>query len=261
MPREDKDITDALLTIIKEDGIDVLLETEASDISFSDNNLTLKVKLKDGTTQTLTGSHLLSAAGRVPNSDSLNLSAAGVSTYGSKGYIACNESLETNVPGIYALGDVKGGPAFTHISYDDFRILQSNLITNANNPSAPKLTTKNRIVPYCAYTDPQLGHVGLHEDEARKMYPNKKIKIAKMPMTYVARALETDETRGLMKAVVDGDSGEILGFSCLGIEGGEVMSIMQMAMMGGVKYQTLRDAVWAHPALAESLNNIWGSLE
>lgn len=260
MPREDKDITDALLSIIREDGIEVILEAEVERVSFDNNGILTNIKLKDGITQTFPCSHLLYAAGRIPNSDSLNLSAAGISTNG-KGYITANERLETNVPGVYALGDVKGGPAFTHISYDDFRILQANLITNANNPSAPPLTTKNRIVPYCAYTDPQLAHVGLQEDEARKLYPNKNIKIAKMPMNYVARALETDESRGLMKAVVDGDSGEILGFSCLGLEGGEVMSMVQMAMMGGVKYQTLANAVWAHPALAEGLNNIWGFLE
>jgi pyruvate/2-oxoglutarate dehydrogenase complex dihydrolipoamide dehydrogenase (E3) component len=263
MPREDKDIVASLTDILKEDGITIHLNTTAESIAASTANaieITIKNK-ESGETQRVTGSHILFAAGRVPNIEALNLAAAGVATSGRAGHIQSNEQLETNVPGIYVLGDVKGGPAFTHISYDDFRILQANLITNTSNPSAAKLTTANRIVPYVAYTDPQLGHVGLHEDEARKMYPNKTIKIAKMPMTYVARALETDETRGLMKAVVDGDSGKILGFSCLGIEGGEIMSIVQMAMMGGVGYETLQNAVWAHPSLAESLNNIWGFLE
>jgi len=186
----------------------------------------------------------------------LNLEIAGVKT-DSKGYVVANEKLETTAPGIYALGDVKGPPAFTHISYDDFRIIQGNII----NKVTPPLTTTNRIVPYVVYTDPQLGHVGLHEHEARAKFPDRNIKTAKMPMAYVARALETDETRGMMKAVVDGGSGEILGFTCLGIEGGEVMAIVQTAIMGKVGYQTLQNAVWAHPSLAESLNNVWGFLE
>jgi len=262
MPREDKDITASLLEIIKEDGITVHLNTTAEKISFSSPSIELAIKSTDGSTSsTVKGTHILFAAGRVPNVESLNISAAGIQTQGKKGYIACNERLETNVPGIYVLGDVKGPPAFTHISYDDFRILQANLITHASDTSKAPLTITNRIVPYVAYTDPQLGHVGMHEDEARKAYPNDTIKTAKMPMTYVARALETEETRGLMKAVVHGESGRILGFTCLGVEGGEVMSIVQMAMMGGVGWEKLRDAVWAHPALAESLNNIWGFLE
>ncbi|PVG03823.1 FAD/NAD(P)-binding domain-containing protein [Serendipita vermifera] len=261
MPREDKDIVAALTDILKEDGIMIHLNTSAESIAASTTNgLELTIKHKSGGTERVTGSHILFAAGRVPNVEALNLAAAGVAT-SDKGNIQSNEQLETNVPGIYVLGDVKGGPAFTHISYDDFRILQANLLTNSSDPSKAKLTTANRIVPYVAYTDPQMGHVGLKEDEARKLYPNKTIKTAKMPMTYVARALETDETRGLMKAVVDADSGKILGFTCLGIEGGEIMSVVQMAMMGGVGYETLANAVWAHPSLAESLNNLWGFLE
>lgn len=261
MPREDKDITASLLEIMREDGITVNLNTIAEKISFSSSFIELAIKSTDGSTTTVKGTHILFAAGRVPNVESLNISAAGIQTQGKKGYIACNGRLETNVPGIYVLGDVKGPPAFTHISYDDFRILQANLITHASDTSKAPLTIANRIVPYVAYTDPQLGHVGMHEDEARRTYPNDTIKTAKMPMTYVSRALETDETRGMMKAVVHAESGKILGFTCLGVEGGEVMSIVQMAMMGGVGWEKLRDAVWAHPALAESLNNIWGFLE
>jgi pyruvate/2-oxoglutarate dehydrogenase complex dihydrolipoamide dehydrogenase (E3) component len=163
------------------------------------------------------------------------------------------------VPGVYALGDCHGGPAFTHVSYDDFRIIRTNLIDKNAQPT----TTAQREgqVPYVVYTDPQLGHVGLHEAEAREKFPDKKIQTATMPMSYVARAVETAETRGLMKAVVDGESGAILGFTCLGIEGGEVMSLVQVAMMGGLPYWKLRDAVFAHPTLAESLNNLWGYLK
>jgi pyruvate/2-oxoglutarate dehydrogenase complex dihydrolipoamide dehydrogenase (E3) component len=174
-----------------------------------------------------------------------------------KGYIVVNEKLETTAPGVFALGDVKGPPAFTHISYDDFRIIRANHLTHP--PHTSPATTTNRIVPYVVYTDPQLGHVGLHEAEARAL--GLKIKVASMPMSYVARALETDETRGMMKGIVDAETGKILGFTCLGIEGGEVMSLVQMAIMGGLGYEVLRDAVWAHPALAESLNNLWGFLK
>jgi len=262
MPREDKEVADCLLDILKEDGIHISLNTTVESIAYDPStSVTLSMHSSDGKKTQVRGSHLLYAAGRVPNVEALNLDAAGIALQSNKKYIVCNEKLETNVPGIYVLGDVKGPPAFTHISYDDFRILRANLLTNAQDTSKPPLTTIDRLVPYVAYTDPQLAHVGLHEDEARKRFPGKTIKTAKMPMTYVARALETDETRGMMKAVVDADSGRILGFTCLGVEGGEVMSIVQMAMMGGVSYEVLSNAVWAHPALAESLNNIWGFLE
>jgi pyruvate/2-oxoglutarate dehydrogenase complex dihydrolipoamide dehydrogenase (E3) component len=180
-------------------------------------------------------------------------------------------NLSTAVPGIWSLGDVNSGPSFTHVSYDDFRIVRDNLGLLPNPSSSPldkptprTVEDREKILPYVVYTDPQLGHVGLHAHDIPASSPlrtEKRLKVAKMPMSWVARALETDETRGMMKAVVDGESGEILGFTCLGIEGGEVMSVVQTAMIGGVKWWKLREAIWAHPALAESLNNLWGSLE
>ena len=258
LPREDKEVADTLMEILKEDGIAIYLGANPRTISTSsDGLLKLRVLTTDGE-KAINGTHVLFAAGRTPNTEALNLPAAGVIT-NARGHINSNEFLETSTPNIYALGDVKGPPAFTHISYDDFRIIRANVL----NPSSTsnKLSIKDRLVPYVVYTDPQLGHIGLHEHEARAKYPERKIKTAKMPMSYVARALETDETRGMMKAVVDDESGQILGFTCLGIEGGELMSIVQAAMMGGLSYEKLRDAVWAHPALAESLNNIWGFLE
>ena len=198
------------------------------------------------------------ATGRVPNTDTLNLSAAGVET-DSRGHIKVNPKLQTNVPHIYALGDVHGGPAFTHTSYDDFRVIRSTFISPLQS-STPHTTT-DRQVPYVMYIDPQMGHIGLHENEARKAHPGALIQTASMPMAYVARALETNETRGLMKAVVDGDTEQILGFTCLGMEGGEIMSIVQTAMMGKLSYKVLQDAIYAHPSLAESLNNLWGFLK
>ncbi len=147
------------------------------------------------------------------------------------------------------MGDIKGGPAFTHISYDDFRILRTNLIEGGS------ATTDGRLVPYTLFIDPQLGRIGLTESEARAQ--NKNIRIARMPMSSVARALEVDETRGFMKAVVDADSNQVLGAAVLGLEGGEIMSMLEIAMMGKLPYTVLREAVFAHPTLAESLNNLF----
>jgi pyruvate/2-oxoglutarate dehydrogenase complex dihydrolipoamide dehydrogenase (E3) component len=202
--------------------------------------------------RTLTGSHLLVAAGRAPNTDALNLDIAGVRV-DNGGTVKVSERLETNVPGIYAVGDVKGGPAFTHISYDDFRILRTNLLDGGN------ATTTGRLVPYTVFIDPQLGRIGLSEQEAREK--GRIIRVAKMPMSYVARALEVDEPRGFMKAVVDADTREILGGAILGLEGGELMAILEVAMLERLPYTVLRDAVFAHPTLAESLNNLFATLD
>jgi pyruvate/2-oxoglutarate dehydrogenase complex dihydrolipoamide dehydrogenase (E3) component len=258
LPREDAEVAKTMLEILREDGINVHLRTQAQKIQPMTVGFPGFILTADEGDREIeiSGSHLLLAAGRVPNTDDLNLDAAGVKT-NRKGYISTNEQLETTAPNIWALGDVKGPPAFTHISYDDFRILKANLIEKTAQP----LTITNRVVPYVVYTDPQLGHVGFHEEEVRAKFPGRKIQTAQMPMSYVARALETDETRGMMKAIVDAETKQILGFTCLGLEGGEVMSIVQMAMMGGVEWTKLRDAVWAHPSLAESLNNLWGFLK
>ncbi|RDW73633.1 hypothetical protein BP5796_07075 [Coleophoma crateriformis] len=266
LPREDKEIADALLEILKEDGVSVILEGTTTRVSSkSPDSCTLTVEnsnTEHSPELEIEASHMLFAAGRIPNTESLNLSAAGIKT-NAKGYIITNEYLETSNPGVWALGDVKGPPAFTHISYDDFRIVQRNLLEHKNpgSKSLKKASIKTRQLPYVVYTDPQLGHIGLHEAEARKAYPDATIKTATMPMSYVARALETDESRGMMKAVVDGNTGMILGFTCLGIEGGEVMAVVQTAMLGNLRYEVLQEAIWAHPSLAESLNNLWGFLK
>jgi pyruvate/2-oxoglutarate dehydrogenase complex dihydrolipoamide dehydrogenase (E3) component len=260
--KEDPDIAEAVKSILIEDGLEILLNTKPVSMSKSDSGtISLEVSTGD-TTKTLTASHVLAATGRNPNTDSLDISVAGVSTYGP-GLIKTNEQLETNVSGIYALGDIKGGPQFTHISYDDFRIIRHNLLTN---PSRVPLGINDRLVPYTVFMDPQLGRIGLTETEARTKHDPtgsdpKNIKVAKMPMAWVARALEVDESRGMMKAVLDEDTKKILGFACLGIEGGEVMSMVQIAMMGGVGYDKLADAIFAHPCLSESLNNLWANLE
>jgi pyruvate/2-oxoglutarate dehydrogenase complex dihydrolipoamide dehydrogenase (E3) component len=252
LSREDADVAEAVAEILREDGVEVLLETQAQRAEQTeDGKIRLTIRTPEGES-TLEGSHLLVAAGRPPNTDRLNLEAAGVET-DKHGFIKVNERLETNVPGIWALGDVKGGPAFTHISYDDFRIVRTNLLEGGN------ATIDDRPVPYTVFIDPQLGRVGLREQEAREQGFN--IRVAKMPMSYVARALEVDEPRGMMKAVVDADTHQILGCAVLGIEGGEVMAMIQIAMMGEMPYTVLRDAIFAHPTLAESLNNLFATID
>lgn len=252
LAREDQDVAEEVATILREDGIEVLLQSDALGAAQTDaGQIQLRVRTPEGE-RTLSGSHLLVAAGRAPNTDQLNPSAAGIAT-DKRGHIVVNERLETSAPGIYALGDVKGGPAFTHISYDDFRIIRTNLLEGGD------ATTRERLVPYTVFIDPQLGRVGLGEQEARAQ--GYTIRVAKIPMSYVARALEVDETRGFMKAIVDADTDRILGAAVLGLEGGEIAAVLQVAMLGKLPYTALRDGVFAHPTLAESLNNLFTALE
>jgi pyruvate/2-oxoglutarate dehydrogenase complex dihydrolipoamide dehydrogenase (E3) component len=261
LPREDPEIADCVLEILREDGIEVLLSTAAvSAASEPAAPIALTVKARDGATRTLRGSHLLLAAGRTPNTDMLNLSAAGVEV-DSRGHTVVSPTLETSAPGVYAMGDVHGGPAFTHVSYDDFRIIRDNLITSAaaEGQGTPHTTqARAPTIPYVCYTDPQVAHVGLHVAEVP---PGRRVMVASMPLSWVARALETAETRGMLKAVVDGDTGLILGFSAVGPEAGEMMAVVQMAMVGGVGWKTLREMVFAHPSWAEGFNNLWSGLK
>jgi pyruvate/2-oxoglutarate dehydrogenase complex dihydrolipoamide dehydrogenase (E3) component len=244
---EDSDVVVEILNILQKDGIEVFLNARVKRVVREGPQIKLAVAIAEEE-RTFTGSHVLTATGRVPNSDTLNVSAAGIAT-DARGFLQVNAKLETNVAGIYALGDIKGGPAFTHISYDDFRIIRTNLLENGS------ASTEGRLVPYTVFIDPQLGRVGLTETEARAR--DLKIRVAKMPMSYVARALEVDETRGFLKAIVDAGSGQILGAAVLGLEGGEVMSMLQLAMMGKLPFTTLRDGVFSHPSLSESLNNLF----
>lgn len=247
LDHEDADIAEEVQKILIEDGIEILLEAETKGAHGSAGAVELTVKA-GGKEQVVKGSQLLIAAGRKPNTDALNLSATGVEL-DPHGYIKVNDYLETNVPGIYSLGDVKGGPAFTHISYDDYRIVAANLLNGESR------STRDRILPYTVFIDPQLGRIGLSESDARKQ--GKKIRVAKMPMTSVARAIETAETRGFMKIIVDPNTELILGAAVLGIEGGEIATVVQMAMQGGLKYTVLRDGIFSHPTLSEGLNNVF----
>jgi pyruvate/2-oxoglutarate dehydrogenase complex dihydrolipoamide dehydrogenase (E3) component len=252
LAREDADVASAVAEIVREDGVDVLLDSHAVRVSTGgDAPLRLVVRTPDGE-RALEGTHLLAAAGRTPNTEQLGLAAAGVPT-DRNGFVVVDERLETSVEGIFALGDVKGGPQFTHISYDDYRVVKTNLLGRGG------ATTRARLVPYTVFIDPQLGRVGLGEEEARAL--GRDVQVARMPMSYVARAIEVDETRGFMKAVVDASTGEILGCAVLGIEGGELMSMLEIAMMGKLPFTALRDGIFAHPTLAEAFNNLFASFE
>ncbi len=247
LSREDPDVAEEVRKILEEDGIEILLESEAVSVQNTSDGIGLRVRGPAGE-RTITGSHLLIAVGRVPNSDRLNLAAAGVKL-DAHGFISVNDRLETNVAGIYALGDIKGGPAFTHISYDDYRIVRNNLLRGGQS------TTRDRLVPYTVYIDPQLGRIGLTEQETRAQ--GRAIHVAKIPMTWVDRALETAEPRGFIKAIVDVESKQILGAAVLAVEGGEIMSMLEIAMMGKLPYTALEDGIFAHPAYSEGLNTLF----
>ncbi|HEY4198686.1 MAG TPA: mercuric reductase [Mucilaginibacter sp.] len=246
--REDEDVSAELTHILEEEKIRILTGSQAIKFKKTGKgNISVTVKTGEKEHQ-IKCSHVLVAVGRAPNTDTLGLEKTGVKM-DEHGFIKVNDKLETNVRGIYALGDVKGGPAFTHISYNDYTIVYRNLVEGKN------LNIKNRPVPYCMFTDPQLGRIGLSETEAKKQGLN--IKVAKLPMAHVARAVETGDTRGFMKAVVDAKTKKILGATVLGPEGGEIMTVLQMAMEGGITYDRIRYCVFAHPLYSESLNNLF----
>ena len=249
LTNEDSDVADEVANILREDGVEILLEANTESAAATGKGVRLTVTM-NGSSRELQGTHLLIATGRSPNTEKLNLPAAGVAT-DERGFIRVNDKLETSTKGVYAVGDVNGGPAFTHVSYDDFRVLQTNLLEGGNRSVA------GRLFPYCVFIDPQLGRIGLSEYDARKQ--GRKVRVARLPMSSVARALETGRSRGFMKALVDPQTEEILGAAILGEDGGEIMSMIQIAMMGKLKYTALQSAIFAHPLFAESLNNLFSN--
>jgi pyruvate/2-oxoglutarate dehydrogenase complex dihydrolipoamide dehydrogenase (E3) component len=238
---EDPEVAAELQRVLEEEGLTFLLNARATRVEQERDTVVISVDRASGPT-VVSGSHLLIAIGRRANTDGLGLEKAGIETDPS-GFIKVNDRLETNVPGIWALGDVNGGPAFTHISYNDFQIVDANLT------QGKKLTTANRLIPYSVFTDPQLGGVGMTEKEARaKGY---KLKIGKIPMSYVARAIERDETAGLMKIIVDAANDKILGATVLATDGGELIHVLYTLMLANLPYTLLKGAVYIHPTLAE----------
>lgn len=251
MGKEDADVHEEVTKILEDEGLEILTHAVIENISKKSGKLTVNVKAK-GKDKRITATHILIAAGRAPQTETLQLDLAGVKT-DEKGYVIVNDKLETNVKGIYALGDVKGGPAFTHIAYNDYTIVYRNLIEK------DKLSIMGRPVPYCMFTDPQLARVGLSEKEAEEKGLD--YLVAKIPMEQVARGIETGETLGFMKAILDRKTKEILGVCILASEGGEIMSVLQMAMAGGITYDKIRYFVFAHPTYSESLNNLFMKVE
>lgn len=241
LPREDPEVAAELQRALEAEGVAFLLEARTQRARREGGAVQLEVSTP-GPSQTVTGTDLLVAAGRRPNTDDLGLEQAGVET-DPEGHIRVNDRLETSVPGIWALGDVKGGPAFTHISYNDFQIVYGNLVEGRN------LSTEGRVIPYCVFTDPQLGGVGWTEKEARQR--GRRLKIGSIPLARVARAIERGETAGLMKIVVDAADDRILGASILSPEGGELVQILGALMLAGAPSTLLKGAVYIHPTFAE----------
>ncbi len=243
VPREDSEVATELQKALEAEGIRFLLNARTARAQKTGKSIVLTVE-QSGGTSTVSGSHLLVATGRRPNTEDLALDKAGIAT-NKDGSIKVNDRLETSVPGIWALGDVKGGPAFTHISYNDFQIIYANLIEGKSR------TIDKRIVPYCVFTEPQLGGVGLTEKEARSA--GYRLKIGKAPMSVVARAYERDETAGLMKIVVDASNDRILGATILSGDGGETVQMLYTLMLADLPYTLLKGAVYIHPTWAEGL--------
>jgi pyruvate/2-oxoglutarate dehydrogenase complex dihydrolipoamide dehydrogenase (E3) component len=251
MSREDEDVSAEIRKIMEASGITVHTNATVKKVEQAGNDV-IRLELNaNGQSHAITGSHLLVATGRQPQTKALQLDKAGVSV-NEKGFINVNDKLETGVPGIYAFGDVKGGPGFTHIAYNDHLILLKNLVDKKD------VSIKDRPIPYCMFTDPQMARIGLTEKEAREKGLN--IKVACLSMTKVARAIETGHTQGFMKAIVDAATDKILGAAIIGEEGGEVMSVLQMAMLGGFTASQLREMIFAHPLYTESLNNLFATI-
>ncbi|MEH2283525.1 MAG: mercuric reductase [Nostoc sp.] len=250
LSQQDPDIAIAVQTLLEQDGIEFLLKAKVLRVDSTGNETILQIQIA-GHEITLQGSHLLVAVGRAPNTESLNLAAAGVAT-DTRGFIQVNDRLETNVPGIWALGDINGGPQYTHISLDDYRIIKANLIDGGNR------STSDRLVPSCLFIDPELAHVGLTETEAQQQ--GYTIRVAKVDASAVPRAKTLGQTDGLLKAIVDTETGRILGCSLLCHEAGEVISTVQVVMQAQMPYTILRDGILTHPTMTEGLNILFSNL-
>ncbi len=251
LAKEDKDVSEEMAKILEKDEVKIILGAKVDKVG-STKGKPIEVSLTiDGKPQTVRGSHLLVAVGVAPNVEALNLDKTKIKT-DKRDQIKVDDYLETAQPGVFAVGDVKGGPQFTHISYDDYRIVKERLL------EGKKRSYQDRMVPYAVFTEPQLGRVGLSVGQAQEK--KIKVKVAKLPMSKVSRANETGHPEGFMKVVIDADTDQILGAAIIGMQGGELMGMIQIAMMGKLPYQTLRDGVFAHPTLTESLNNLFAEV-
>jgi pyruvate/2-oxoglutarate dehydrogenase complex dihydrolipoamide dehydrogenase (E3) component len=248
LEREDPEVADALLELMKDAGVDVLLRSEVFKVTgHSGKEVLLQVR-SESKLKTLEASDILVAVGRTPNTDRLDAAKAGVELDG-RGYIRVNDRLQTTAPEVWATGECAGSPQFTHVGEDDCRIVLDSLAGGSR-------TTRGRLIPYCLFTDPELAHVGLTESKARTS--GVPYRIARMPMARVFRALTLSETRGFLKALVSGDD-RILGFTAFGVEASELMAVVQTAMVAGIRYTALRDTIWSHPTAAEGLGGLFAS--
>jgi pyruvate/2-oxoglutarate dehydrogenase complex dihydrolipoamide dehydrogenase (E3) component len=247
MAREDPDVASEMQRILGHEGIQFVMAAETLRVrGRSGEKVSVTVRTPSDE-QTIEGSDILVAAGRIPNTDGIGLDKAGVEL-DARGYIRVNDRLETTAPDVWAMGDCAGSPQFTHVAGDDFRIITDNL-------GGGKRTTRDRLVPYCMFTDPPLAHVGLTERSAEG--DGIAVRVAKLPMSAVLRTEATDETQGFMKAVIGADDDLIHGFTMIGAEAGEVMAAVQTAMLAKLPYQTLRDAILTHPTMAEGLGPLF----
>jgi pyruvate/2-oxoglutarate dehydrogenase complex dihydrolipoamide dehydrogenase (E3) component len=250
MTREDPDVANEMQRILSDEGIQILVTAETLNVNGrSGEQVSLTVRTPSGE-QKIEGSDILVAAGRVPNTAGIGLAETGVELDG-RGYIRVNERLETTAPNVWAIGECAGSPQFTHVSDDDFRIIRDNL-------AGGKRSTRDRLVPYCVFTDPPLAHVGLSEGEAQRQGIT--ARVARLPMKGVRRTATTDETQGFMKVLVGGSDDRILGFTMIGAEAGEVMTVVQTAMLADLPYPKIRDAVLAHPTMAEGLGPLFSNV-
>jgi pyruvate/2-oxoglutarate dehydrogenase complex dihydrolipoamide dehydrogenase (E3) component len=248
--QEDDDVTDAVGSLFEHEGIELVLNSRVKQVSGKSGDSVKMVLERNGAEKTLTGTHILVAAGRVPNTRDIGLELAGVKLT-DDGYVQVNERLETTAPGVWAVGDVAGSPKFTHISVDDFRVVLANI-------AGGKSVTTNRQVPSCLFTDPELAHVGLSEKQARARGVS--YRLFKIPMAdAVLRVHTLSETRGFLKALVETNSDRIIGFTAFGVGAGEIMAAVQVAMIAGLSYTALSDAIIAHPTLAEGIGPLFGS--
>jgi pyruvate/2-oxoglutarate dehydrogenase complex dihydrolipoamide dehydrogenase (E3) component len=248
LEREDPDVADALLQVMTDDGIEVLLQSEVLSVT-GRSGTGVALQVRSGTKErNLEASDILVATGRTPNTDRLDVAGAGVEL-DSRGYIRVNDRLQTTAPDVWATGECAGSPQFTHVGEDDCRVVLDNLAGGSR-------TTRGRLIPYCLFTDPELAHVGMNESEASaKGVP---YRIARMPMAMVFRARTLSQTRGFMKALIGADD-RILGFTAFGAEASEPMAVVQTAMLGGMPYTALRDAIFTHPTAAEGLLGLFAS--
>jgi pyruvate/2-oxoglutarate dehydrogenase complex dihydrolipoamide dehydrogenase (E3) component len=241
--REDPDVTGAVAELFRDEGIEIHIGTTVTRVEGTSGESVRLHATRERAGVVIEGTHLLVAGGRTPNTDGIGLDKAGVEVDG-RGHVKVNERLQTTAEGVWAVGDCAGSPYFTHVAFDDFRVVRDNLAGKSR-------VTTGRQVPFCLFTDPELARVGLSEREARER--GVAYRLAKIPMTSVLRTRTLSETRGFMKALVEKDSDRVLGFTAFGVEAGEVMSVVQLAISAGLPYTALRDSVFTHPTIAEGL--------